>query len=170
MVVFASLSHIEHHTRGVCLFFEFHYHKNASVGLCVSYSTQYKTAVLASSVQCQHHTAIGCNQASTCRPSPRAPLHVVGMLRLMPWHKPTEHVHSFLSRSCVSFCLYGPFNCISFHTLLPTPLRFLTPFFRSYFCLIGPFNYISLYESLSQPPLWLTGLKAPTKQRARPLG
>ena len=82
MVVFASLSHIEHHTRGVCLFFEFHYHKNASVGLCVSYSTQYKTAVLASSVQCQHHTAIGCNQASTRRTSPRARLHVLGMLRL----------------------------------------------------------------------------------------
>ena len=63
--------------------------------------------------QCQHHTAIGCNQASTCRPSPRAPLHVLGMLRLMP----TELVHSFLFRSYVSFCLYGPFNCISFLTL-----------------------------------------------------
>ena len=115
MVVFASLSHIEHHTRGVCLFFEFHYHKNASVGLCVSYSTQYKTAVLASSVQCQHHTAIGCNQASTCRPSPRADHHVLGMLRLMPWHKPTELAHSLLVYSYVYFCLYGPFNCISFH-------------------------------------------------------
>ena len=39
MVVFASVSHIEHHARGVCLLFEFHYHTNASVGLCVSYST-----------------------------------------------------------------------------------------------------------------------------------
>ena len=31
------------------------------------------------------------------------------------WHKPTEVAHSFLFCSCVCFCLYGPFNCISFH-------------------------------------------------------
>ena len=31
------------------------------------------------------------------------------------WHKPTELAHSFLFYSCVYFCLYGPFNCISFH-------------------------------------------------------
>ena len=30
-------------------------------------------------------------------------------------HKPTELAHSFLFCSCVCFCLYGPFNCISFH-------------------------------------------------------
>ena len=35
--------------------------------------------------------------------------------------------------------------------ILPTTLRFLTLFFRSYLCLICPFNYISLYESLLQP-------------------
>ena len=31
------------------------------------------------------------------------------------WHKPTELAHSFLFCSCVYFCLYDPFNCISFH-------------------------------------------------------
>ena len=30
-------------------------------------------------------------------------------------HKPTELAHSFLFCSCVCFCLYGPFNCISFN-------------------------------------------------------
>ena len=30
-------------------------------------------------------------------------------------HKPAELAHSFLFCSCVCFCLYGPFNCISFH-------------------------------------------------------
>ena len=105
MLVVASRN-IEHHTRGFCLLFEFHYHTNVSVGLWVSYSTQYKTAVLASPFQFQHHTAIGNNQASTCRPFPRAHLHVLGMLRLMPWHKPTELAHSFLFRSCVCFYLY----------------------------------------------------------------
>ena len=30
-------------------------------------------------------------------------------------HKPTELAHSFLFCSCVYFCLYGPFNGISFH-------------------------------------------------------
>ena len=34
---------------------------------------------------------------------------------------------------------------------IPTTLRFLTLFFRSYLCLIGPCNYMSLYESLLQP-------------------
>ena len=29
--------------------------------------------------------------------------------------KPTELAHSFLFCSCVCFCLYGPFDCISFH-------------------------------------------------------
>ena len=32
--------------------------------------------------------------------------------------------------------------------VLPTALRFLTLFFRSYFCLIGPFYYVFLYKSL----------------------
>ena len=59
----------------------------------------------------------GVIKASTVRQSPRAHLHVLGMLRLMPWHKPTEFVHSFLFRSCVCFYLYDPFNCISFLTL-----------------------------------------------------
>ena len=31
------------------------------------------------------------------------------------WHKPTELAHSFLFSSCVYFCLYGTFNCISFY-------------------------------------------------------
>ena len=31
------------------------------------------------------------------------------------WHKPTELAHPCLFCSCDYFCLYGPFNCISFH-------------------------------------------------------
>ena len=31
-------------------------------------------------------------------------------------HKPTKLAHTFLYCSCVCFRLYGPFNCISFHT------------------------------------------------------
>ena len=31
------------------------------------------------------------------------------------WQKPTERAHSFWFCSCVCFCLYVPFNCISFH-------------------------------------------------------
>ena len=30
-------------------------------------------------------------------------------------HEPTELAHSSLFCSCVCFCLYGPFKCISFH-------------------------------------------------------
>ena len=38
-----------------------------------------------------------------------------GCCSLYFWHKPTKLAHSFLSCYCVSFGLYGPFNCISFH-------------------------------------------------------
>ena len=51
-------------------------------------------------------------------------------------------------------CLFlslRPFQLYFIPYILPTTLRFLTLFLRSYFCLIGPFNYISLYESLHQP-------------------
>ena len=94
--------------------------------------------------------------------SPRADLHVVEMLRLCLWHKPTELAHSFLLYSCVYFCLYGLFNYISFHKF-SRQLSAFSLFFESCFCPTGPFNYISLYESLSQlwyNPLWLTGHKA----------
>ena len=38
-----------------------------------------------------------------------------GCCGLCFWLKPTELAHSLLFCSCVCFCLYGPFNCISFH-------------------------------------------------------
>ena len=36
-----------------------------------------------------------------------------GCCGLCPLHKPAELAHSFLF-CCIYFCLYGPFNCISF--------------------------------------------------------
>ena len=38
-----------------------------------------------------------------------------GDVTVYVWHKPTELAHSFLFYSCVYFCLFGPFNCSSFH-------------------------------------------------------
>ena len=38
-----------------------------------------------------------------------------GCYSLCQRHKPTELAHSFSFCSFVCFCLYGPFNCISFH-------------------------------------------------------
>ena len=38
-----------------------------------------------------------------------------GCCGLCLWHCTTELAHSFSFCSCVSFCLYGPFNCVSFH-------------------------------------------------------
>ena len=75
-----------------------------------------------------------------------------GCCGLRFWHKPNELAHSFSFCSCVYICIYGPFNCISFHKFS----RQLSVFSL---CSSG------LYESLLQPwynPLWLTGLKAPT--------
>ena len=59
-----------------------------------------------------------------------------------------ELANGFLLCFCVCFCFYK-LRFISH--ILPTTLRFLTVFFRSYFCFSGPFNDISLYESLLQP-------------------
>ena len=87
--------------------------------------------------------------------SPRAHLHVVGMLF---WHKPTELVHFFVSvfmaLSSVFHFITSPDNSPLSHSVLP--VLFL-PYWS---CQL----YVS-YESLFQTwynLLWLTGLKAPT--------
>ena len=70
----------------------------------------------------------------------------------------------FILFSCLFLSLW-PFQLHFILWFLPTTVRFLTLFFRSYFCLTDPFNYLSLYQNLPQPwynPLWLTWLKAPT--------
>ena len=38
-----------------------------------------------------------------------------GDVTVYVWHKPTQLAHSFLLCTCVYFCLYDPFHCISFH-------------------------------------------------------
>ena len=94
--------------------------------------------------------------------SPRALLHVVGMLRF------NRACPLLFNLFLCQFLSLWPFQPYFIPWILPTTLRFLTLFSRSYFCLTGPFNCVmSLYESLLQPwynPLWLTGLKAPTNQ------
>ena len=102
--------------------------------------------------------------------SPRAHLHVVGMLRFMYSTKANRACPLLLSCSCIRVCLYGPFNCILFHNS-PGNSPLSHSVLLILLCLIGPFNYISLYESLPQPwvnPLWLTGLKAPTNKLSVP--
>ena len=77
--------------------------------------------------------------------SPRAHLHVVGMLRFMSLtYKPTKLAHSFLFCSCVCFYLYGPFNCISFHKFSPK----LSAFPLSSSDLFLPYWSFQLYVSL----------------------
>ena len=80
------------------------------------------------------------------------------------WHKPPKLAHSFLFCFYMYFCLYGPFNCISFHQFSQQHLlsnSALSALFLPYWSFQ---LYISI-ESTPQPlynPLWLTGLKAPT--------
>ena len=56
----------------------------------------------------------------------------------------------FILFLCLFLSLW-PFQLYFIPYILPTSLRFLTLFFRSYVCLVGPFIYTSLYESLLQP-------------------
>ena len=72
---------------------------------------------------------------------------------------------TLLFYSCVSFCLYGPFNRISFHKFS----RQLPAFSLSSSGLISALLVLStiylFMKSLPQPwynPLWLTRLQAPT--------
>ena len=57
------------------------------------------------------------SQEAQAKYSPRGHLHVVGMLRFLSLIKSSKLAHSLLFCSCVYFCLYGSFNCISFHKL-----------------------------------------------------
>ena len=87
--------------------------------------------------------------------SPRAHLHMVGMLRFMSLTKTKNKTN----RACpilssLFLCLFPslwPFQLYFIPQIFPTFPRFLTLFFRSYLCVIGPFNCIPLYESLHQP-------------------
>ena len=68
-----------------------------------------------------------------CQLSPRAHLHVVGMLQFMyDINQPSLPTHIFCI--CVYFCLCGPFNCLSLYE------SYFQPWYN---------------------PWWLTGLKTP---------
>ena len=82
--------------------------------------------------------------------SPRAHLHVVGMLRFMSDITNRAYRLLFILFLCLFLSLW-PFRLYFIPLIFLTTLRFLTLFFQSYLCFIGPFNYISLNESLLQP-------------------
>ena len=88
-----------------------------------------------------------------------------GCWGLCVWYKPTELAHSFYFSSCVYFCLYNPFDCISCYNFSRQLSAF--SFYSSSLIsalLVLP-TIISPYETLLQPwynSLWLTGLKAPS--------
>ena len=85
------------------------------------------------------------HHASSQHEAPRAYVRVVGMLQFMSFDiKQLSLPTPFYSALGISFCLYSPFNCISFRKFSPATLRFLTLFFQSYFCLFSPFDYISV--------------------------
>ena len=62
-------------------------------------------------------------------------------------HKPTEITHSFFILFLNLFLSLWPFQLYFIPYTLPTTLRFLTLFFRSYICFIGPCNYLYIYDS-----------------------
>ena len=64
-------------------------------------------------------------------------------------YKATELAYSFLFRSCVFFCLYGSFNCFSFHKFFRQLSPFSPLFFRSCFCLTGPLKHMYLFLKVS---------------------
>ena len=93
---------------------------------------------------------VSFTELSTLTKSPRANLHVVGLLRFMSdINQPSlPTAFFFILFSCLFLSLWS-FRLYFIPQILPTTLRFLTVFFRSYLGLIGPFNCISclLYTS-----------------------
>ena len=90
------------------------------------------------------------SQEAQAKYSPRGHLHVVGMLRFLSLIKSSKLAHSLLFCSCVYFCLYGSFNCISFHKFS----RQLSAFLICSSGLISAVLILSatfLYASLPQP-------------------
>ena len=110
-----------------------------------------------------YRTELHCS----CGWSPRAHVHVVGMLRFLSL---TWTILAcpllFIPFLCLFLSLW-PFQRYFIHKFSRQLPAFSLCFFRSYFCLVGLFNYIFLHESLPQACynlMWLTGLKAPTNQ------
>ena len=60
---------------------------------------------------CNHAVCISRHQWTV----PAGSLSRGGDVTVYVWHKSTEPAQSFLFCSCVFFCPYSPFNCISFH-------------------------------------------------------
>ena len=105
-----------------------------------------------------------CSVLNLSRMSPRAHLHVVGMLWFMSdinqpslptiFYSVLVSVSVFMARPTVFHSINSPDSSPFSHSGLPVLSL----------CSTGRFNYISLYESLLQPrynPQWLTGLKTP---------
>ena len=70
----------------------------------------------------------------------------------------------FIFSAYINFCLYVPFNCVSFHESSQQLSIFSLCSTGLISALSDLSTILSLYESLPQPwcnPLWLTGLKAP---------
>ena len=80
--------------------------------------------------------------------SPRTHLHVVGMLRLRSFDINQPSLPTpFYYAVRVSFCLYGPFNCILFHKFSQQLSAF--SFCSSGLISINPFNYICFFLKVS---------------------
>ena len=66
-------------------------------------------------------------------------------------HKPTELTHSFLFCFCVCFCLYGPFNCISFYKF-PRQLSAFSLYSSGLISALLVFSTIYLFMEISFSP------------------
>ena len=110
----------------------------------------------------KHSLAVG-RARSPSRPR-GLPFSWWGCYDLCHRHKPAKLAHSFLFCSCICFCLYGPFNSISFHKVS----RQLFAFSLRSSGLISALLILSTIDfcmKVSLSPdiiLWSTGLKAQT--------
>ena len=89
-----------------------------------------------------------------------------GCCGLCLWHKPTELSHSFFILFLCLFLFLWPFDRILVHKFSQQLSAFVLCSSCHISALLVIWTTIVIYESLPQPwynPLWLTGLKAPTR-------
>ena len=105
------------------------------------------------------HVIFGCYDVCAClltvTPSSLAHLHVVGMLRFMSDINQPSLPTPFNS-VLISVSVFMALSTVFHFQILPTTLRFLTRFFRSYLCLSTVYLFMKVSFSFDIIPSGLT--------------
>ena len=108
-----TLSHLKHRPQPLSMPLNANWEAGQSLWARQTTRTSVLASLWISSDQMWTFTSTSFSWSN--RKSPQAHLHVVEMLRFKSFTKTSRARAILLVYSCVYFCHYSPFNCISFH-------------------------------------------------------